>query len=92
MTKIYTEYKDVKDNTYGCQYFTENSLLDLTTKINHFLCNPIKNNLDYRIIPMDACLATEVLPNVVPIGETVSIYNEVKYNLLLIYEKIFETQ
>ena len=87
-----TEYKEVKDNTYGCQYFTEKNLFDLSNKINQFLFKPIKNNLNYRIVPIDTCLATEVLPNVVPIGESISVYNEVKYNMLLIYEKIFDTQ
>ena len=92
MKEIYTEYKEVKNNTYECEYFIENNLATLTTKINEFLSKPIKNDSNYRIVPMDACLATEVLPNVVPIGESISVYNEVKYNLLLIYEKIFDRQ
>ena len=92
MGEIYTKYREVKNNTYGCQYFTEKSLYELSDKINQFLDAPIKNNLNYRIIPIDTCLATEVIPNVVPIGEIKSIYNSVKYNVLLIYEKIFDTQ
>ena len=32
-------------NTYGCQYFTEKSLYDLSDKINQFLAAPIKNDL-----------------------------------------------
>ena len=85
-------YSEVKDNTYGCEVFTDMSLYGLTETINKYLSEPLKENRNYRLVPIDLCLATEVLPQVTYIGEIADVYNKVNYNVVLIYEKIYDTQ